>query len=293
MTDLHVPSTSGSYANSVNDQGDICGYFTSSSGMRGFIRSGNTTTTLTGFGGNTWGFGINNNGQVAGRSVNAQSKDRAYLYSSGDVYQDLGSLPNAEPAASAFALNAAGIAVGEVAVNNVVNSNRHPAIFNGSTITDLGTFGGNTGRATAINASGVVVGVADTSVIVNFEPNQHAFRYASGNKTDLGTIGGRHSFAEAINSGGQIVGESNPLNSTAYHAVLWNQGVIVDLNSLIDPTSGWVLEGATGINDSGMIVGWGSLNGAQHGWAIVVPEPSLCVFAAAALLATITRRRRP
>ena len=34
---------------------------------------------------------------------------------------------------------------------------------------------------------------------------------------------------------------------------------MVDLNSLIDPSSGWVLSEANGINDLGQIVGGGSL----------------------------------
>jgi uncharacterized protein (DUF2252 family) len=37
-----------------------------------------------------------------------------------------------------------------------------------------------------------------------------------------------------------------------------------DLNSLISPTSGWVLEAATVINDAGQIAGVGRLNGARR-----------------------------
>ena len=32
---------------------------------------------------------------------------------------------------------------------------------------------------------------------------------------------------------------------------------MTDLNTLIDPSSGWMLEEATGINDNGWIVGYG------------------------------------
>ena len=39
---------------------------------------------------------------------------------------------------------------------------------------------------------------------------------------------------------------------------LYSNGAMTDLNSLIDPHSGWTLETATAINDQGQIVGWGT-----------------------------------
>jgi len=41
-----------------------------------------------------------------------------------------------------------------------------------------------------------------------------------------------------------------------------------DLNNLIPAKSGWVLEQAYGINNSGLIVGTGTLNGAEHGFLL-------------------------
>ena len=60
----------------------------------------------------------------------------------------------------------------------------------------------------------------------------------------------------------QVVGRyvPNPVSDPfTRHAVLWKDGRMVDLNSLIDPSSGWVLSEANGINDLGQIVGGGSL----------------------------------
>jgi hypothetical protein len=50
---------------------------------------------------------------------------------------------------------------------------------------------------------------------------------------------------------------------------------MIDLNLLIDPTTGWVLNEASGINESGQIVGWGLHNGQTRAFLITpVPEAS-------------------
>jgi len=73
---------------------------------------------------------------------------------------------------------------------------------------------------------------------------------------DLGTLGGASSEALAINNLGQVVGWSE-LATKDRHAFLFDQGRMIDLNNLIDPSSGWVLRNATAINDRGQIAGSG------------------------------------
>lgn len=65
-------------------------------------------------------------------------------------------------------------------------------------------------------------------------------------------------FAGAINNHMQIVGASLPPNGSVTDAVLWENGQITDLNTLIDPNSGWLLSIANGINDRGEICGSGT-----------------------------------
>ena len=73
---------------------------------------------------------------------------------------------------------------------------------------------------------------------------------------DLGTLAGySNSRAFAINDNGHVVGYAR--NGTDYRAILDNGAYVVDLNTLIDPKSGWFLEAAYGINDSDQIVGTG------------------------------------
>jgi probable HAF family extracellular repeat protein len=63
------------------------------------------------------------------------------------------------------------------------------------------------------------------------------------------------SSAFGINGAGQVVGWSGTVNND--HAFLYQDGNMIDLNSLIPPDSGWVFAIAQDINDKGQLVGWG------------------------------------
>jgi probable HAF family extracellular repeat protein len=87
--------------------------------------------------------------------------------------------------------------------------------------------------------------------------------------TDLGTLGGNYSSPFAINNLGQIVGDSLTADGSTL-AFLWQNGVMVDLNTLLSPDSGWVLNNARFINDAGRVVGLGIYNGV-HQWFALDP----------------------
>jgi probable HAF family extracellular repeat protein len=136
--------------------------------------------------------------------------------------------------------------------------------------------------------------INNTNQIVGFygAGNEHGFLYTLGNAsfTDLGVAPGQaRSFAMDINNLGQIVGYCDVSNGPEV-ASIYQDGSMVDLNTLLPPSSGWQLERATGINDSGEIVGYGLLNGVTRGF-IIVPEPATAgMWALAAILAIRTRR---
>ena len=121
---------------------------------------------------------------------------------------------------------------------------------------------GSGAEAHGINDAGQVVGET------TFDNPQHAFLWtAATGMMDLGTLRAplnTGSEAVGINLTGVIVGSSwnlsyvgpNNLPSYTYHAFVYNNGTMQDLNNLVS-APGWTLEEATAINASGQIVGYG------------------------------------
>jgi probable HAF family extracellular repeat protein len=66
-----------------------------------------------------------------------------------------------------------------------------------------------------------------------------------------------------INRKGQIVGYSGAdlTDVTTSRAVLWEKGVMIELQTRIPADSGWTLLAACGINDRGQIPGYGIHDG--------------------------------
>jgi hypothetical protein len=83
------------------------------------------------------------------------------------------------------------------------------------------------------------------------------------NMQDLGTVPGSGnctSGASAINDLGQVIGSP---------AFVWTKASgMQDLNRLISPNSGWVLQIATSINLWGQITGVGTINGKSHAFLL-------------------------
>lgn len=80
---------------------------------------------------------------------------------------------------------------------------------------------------------------------------------------------GLKSFSFYINSlsdSTQVVG----VNMTP-RAMFWENGATYDLNSLIPANTGWVLKAAHDVNNTGQIVGWGTLNG-QVSYFLLTPS---------------------
>jgi probable HAF family extracellular repeat protein len=172
---------------------------------------------------------------------------------------DLGSLGGS---CWALAVNNAGEAVG---YSYLPDGQIRAVRWQNGAISDLGTLGGTTGAARGINDSGVIVGDSRTADSTDAQTVIHACLWQGGVITDLGTLGGTISKAKAINSHGQVVGYSTTADG-ADHGVVWEGGVIYDLNALLPANSGWVISGleTNAINDNGQIVGQGVINGHQH-----------------------------
>lgn len=172
----------------------------------------------------------------------------------------------------------------------------------------LGTLGGQESSASAINDAGQIVGEAQASNGI-----YKAFLYANGTMYNLGSLGNAdsESVAHDINSYGHIVGSSElgPDDGWARRAFLYTgtpgvDGQMINLDAWLDevnPVEGakWVLTEAYGINDSGLIVGYGSYyNGVS--WATraflldastIIPEPSSLLLVLAGAVGLMRRRR--
>lgn len=147
----------------------------------------------------------------------------------------------------------------------------HAFIWERGVLTDIGTLGGDNSTANWINDAGQVVGIGDLP-----DGTHHAFVWRKGNMTDLGTVGSDPcSDGVHINASGQVVGTSNDCRGNILHTFLWENGSMIDLSAQVLPGSGFALVEPVAINDSGEIVGNGTLtNGDVH--AVLLKPDGLC-----------------
>ncbi|MBX6311547.1 MAG: PEP-CTERM sorting domain-containing protein [Isosphaeraceae bacterium] len=282
VIDLGVlPGFERSQASGINAAGQVVGSSTRQVGQQvvthAFLYSNGVTTdlhTLFGSASSSTATGINAAGQIVGAVFSTPSLPRAFLLSGGTV-TDLGVLPGRDRS-FANALNASGQVVGYSGTPGVLGD-AHAFLYSGGSMRDLGVLPGfSTSVANAINAAGQVVGYA--SRLEGTDEVRHAFLYSNGVMTDLGVLSGTYSEAFGINTAGQIVGSSfsSPFEP---HAVLFNGGTVIDLNSLVLDGAGWTLQYAYGINDDGQIVGTGFFWGQSRAFLLTaVPEPSTLVL---------------
>lgn len=149
----------------------------------------------------------------------------------------------------------------DLAVRRMANSTAF--IYSDGQMVNLGTLGGTASVARRFNDAGQAVG--DSYVSGNLM--RHAVLYQDGTLVDLtpGLVG--ESFALDINASGQIVGSAFP-GATSQFAFLYDNGTLLDLNSLLSPDSGWVLTNGGGIDDAGQITGAGFFNGEYHAFLL-------------------------
>jgi probable HAF family extracellular repeat protein len=267
-----------SFASSINSRGQIVGFaldpipdpfslfdfgiggLTSGTQTRAFLWENGHLRDLDTLGGpDAWALFVNERGQVAGYSYingtpNPSTKvptQDPFLWTEERGMVDLGSLGGT----SGFpvGLNNRGQVIG---VSNLAGDQiTDPFLWDGEKLIDLytDTIGGNPISANALSDSGEIVGGGAF-------PNRvfDAYLWRRGIATDLGTLPGDcFSQAFVMNSRGQIAGNSATCDVKLIRAVLWEDGKVFDLNTLIPRNSSLLLVESNAINDRGEIAGNG------------------------------------
>jgi probable HAF family extracellular repeat protein len=291
---ITVPGATNSMARDINNAGDIVGtYGTDVLKERGFLYTKGSVTDIGSLGGKeTQPNGINDRGVVVGGSAIPPPSDQgpgqvhAFVLQDG-VMQDIGAHTGGF-LSFAYAINATGQIVGSSSSPGAFSPG-HAFLYSDGLMVDIGTLGGTESFALAMNDRGDVVGAST----VNTTFDLHPFLFTNGSMVNLGARG----IGRGINNAGLIVGDAafcDALGQCHGHAFLYRDGHLLDLNTLIhDPR--WTLLTAFDINDRGQIVGYGLLDGQQHGFLLTpVPLPGTLILTVAAMgiIGTPLLRRR-
>jgi probable HAF family extracellular repeat protein len=275
LTDLGTLGGKHSAALGINNLGQVVGGSTLtifSSVSHAFVWKDGAMTDLGALPGNvSQARDISDTGIVVGYSDDGTSNDgraiRAVRWDASGIQ------PIGGPASFANAVNDSGIVVGG-------GGTRQALVWDGTSVTSVG-LGNTPAEANDINSYGNIVGRSAIPGPGSAFTEYRAFLSDESSTLNLGTLTtGGHSVAFGINNHGVIVGATG-VNSRAF---IWSEGVMTDLNSLIDPSAGWLLQEANAVNDRGEIIGFGTLEGVGvgRGFLLVpvnaVPEPRVWVL---------------
>ena len=236
---------------------------------KGFRWEDGHMTALTPFPGgfSSYATGVNNRGQVVGWAENGVHDPtcdpsfqilqfRAAIWQPDGTMQELPPLPG-DSTSAATAINDQGQVVGisgdcGVAVGSV--SARHAVLWEDGIPMDLGNIGGDAWNTpTAINNHGVIVGFANRAPGTARTFEAFIWTKAEGMKSIGKLPGDLRSEALGINERGQVVGLSRG-GPFVFRAFLWEDGTLIDVNSLTLPGSPFLLF-AGDIDRHGHIVG--------------------------------------
>jgi probable HAF family extracellular repeat protein len=246
----------------INNQGLVVGQGSLPSGRdQAFLWSRGSIADLGTFGGPESGsHAINDRGQVVGTADAVDESEHAFLWNKGNILdlQTLGGLGG--PTSEANHINAPGVVVGFAATSTPDPTlttgpfESHAFSWAGGGMQDMGTLGGPNSIAIANNASGLIVGWSqvDSNIGIFGIPDLHAAMWTNGTITPLPGLGGPITLAIDVNNEGVAVGQSFLAGGFPFHAVVWKNGSLSD----IDPGPAVdVASLANGINNQGEVVG--------------------------------------
>jgi probable HAF family extracellular repeat protein len=282
----------------INNHGDVAGR----AGTTGFLYHSGAVEYINTDVARSWATGINDSRRVSGtvRDFEQRLTAQGFVYVDGGLatiltfggYMDFGN-----------AINNAGQVTGFASIptfDEYSDPERYAYVYDFlGTVRNLGSLGGRVSEGNDINDAGQVAGWSETAVAGEERP----FLYSDGGPgmIDLGSLGGASGRAFGLNNAGMVVGMSDVSSGPRfdYHAFLYAGGAMVDLNTLIDPASGWRLVSATDINDQRQILGKACLGDTLECRAVrldvipAIPEPGAWAMMLAGLaLAAFAKLRR-
>jgi len=271
---VNCPSRQPRLRPDANEE-DFCGFnalgFPSLTACLPFVSGNGAMTKLPTLGGaNGFAYSVNRRGEVVGLAENTMADPapgcpvnefKPVIWRNG-VIKELPTYPGDPDGVAAF-VNDQGQVVGASGTCTSFNPNSglylvedHALLWENGSVRDLGNLGGTGGiagnHACALNNRGQIVGHSELTDDATF----HAFLWTREKKMqDLGTLPGDYaSLALGINDQGVVVGASLDMNFTP-RAIVWKNGVMTDLNTLIPPDAPLQLQAGYSINGAGEIVG--------------------------------------
>jgi probable HAF family extracellular repeat protein len=259
----------------VNDSRQVVGFsgYSSNGNGHGFswTQSGGMSDLGTLPGGNAYSVAaaITSKGVIAGESLKTGGDVDVVLWTlSGGTYQiqDEGHLPKA-PYCYAYDINEKLQVIG-VAYFNYSGTRYHGFLWSKAKgWKDLPPLpGGKLSEGIWMTDAGVIAGVSTSAKYPN---GVSVYWDTKGKITPIGTLpGGDRSSPGYISDSLEILGDST-VSGGGDHAYIWTQKKRMrDLNNMIPKNSGWDLHRASSINKSGQIVGYGTINGEDHGFLL-------------------------
>jgi probable HAF family extracellular repeat protein len=252
----------GSFAaRGINNLGQVCG----NNGTHVVFYNGTVHDLGVPLGGGSpcKAYNLNDAGEITGQvGLPSAGPVHGFVYNPANPnnggYTDLLTLSgNSADTCYGFSINSAGQIEGD---STASNGNTHAFIWTNGAMTDLNTLGGPDSSGIHVNDEGHATGTAQmpSSGTTPATWVSHIFLYTGTTLTDCGLLpGNNYGNAGGMNDFDMIVGYSIP-NAAApgadSRAVIYSNGMLTDLNTLIPANSGLTLLAGEGINDSDQII---------------------------------------
>ena len=263
-------------AQAINDDGQIVGAAIAGTGTsHAFAYNAGITADLFTLGGTTsYALGINSDGLICGASTTGDEFTHAFVYEGGVMY-DIHVLaqateysspnPTTNIVQSTFSqaqdVNNTREVVGYFTAPDAGGTSTERAFFyKNEQMLELGSLGGSNSRVLATSNNGHIVGWSQNAAGVQFA----AMFYTNGQVRSLGmpTTTATWSAAYDVNDSGVVVGSADGV------AFVYTNATTTNLNTLIPSDTPWSLLSATGINNAGRIVGYGTISGQTHAFML-------------------------